>query len=230
MSKWYFSLSILFVSFSICAQPLVSTYSANAVDKNGNIQYTENYELTKNEKGESLKIKTTYLNLAGKKIAELESDFQNDPYIPETVFTDFRFNEKQTLHYDPKSKIIQMKLLDMKTGKFQEKKLKREDNMVSGQGFHNFILKNFELEKSDIKFIVLSKLDFFSFKLESSSSETPSNKRFVLKISNWLLRAMVQQITVDYRINDKTLLKFAGLTNIEADNRDSQILTIQYPL
>lgn len=226
----YVFLIILFFANNLFAEIITAKYSGEAFDKNNQLIYKENHEITKNEKGESLKIKTTYFNPAGKKIAELISDFKNDPFIPETEFRDYRFSEQQILHYDVASQIINMKIIDLKTGKTKEKNLKREEAMVSGQGFHNYILKHFDSPQSEIKFIVLPKLDYYSFKFETLPSENPLERKFILKISNWILRALVQKIEVDYRISDKTLLKFDGLTNIESDKRDSQILTIKYPI
>ena len=222
-------LLILFlISFSLKAEITVSKFSGDAVDKKGAVVYRENQEITKNEKGESLLIKTKYFDPKGVLIAEVESDFKYDLFIPETVFIDHRFKERQELHYDVQTKMINMKVIDEK-GKVKEKNLKREDDMVSGQGFNNYILKNFDAPKSDIKFIVLPKLDYFSFTFEPQAGDKPTEKKFVLKISSWILRALVQKIVVDYRISDKTLLKFYGLTNIESDQHDSQVLTITYP-
>lgn len=232
MSKLKFiALFFFFISAQIRAEQtdtLSIKYSADAVDSKNTIQYKETHEVLKKETGEVILIQTKYHSPAGQLIAELESDFKLDPFIPETVFFDHRFKEKQELHLNIESKTIQLKITDL-DGKVKEKTFPRKDNMVSGQGFHNYILKNFESKTSEIVFIVLPKLDYFSFQVEATPPAKETEKRFSLKISNWLLRAIVSKLTVDYRIQDKHLVRFDGLTNIESDKRESQILTINYP-
>ena len=223
-------LNLLLITLSIFSNVQAGTIKRTgiAVNDKQEIVYTENQELTTNDKGESQFIKAQYYSPNKKLIAEITSDFKYDPYLPETVFHDYRFNEQQELHFDPLTQMITLKFIDSKN-KEKQKIIKRENNMVAGQGFHNYIVNNFESKHLDIKFIVLPRLDYYSFQLDSSQGDNPNQKTFTLKISNWILRSIVQKITVDYRISDKTLLKFNGLTNIESDTSDSQILTITYP-
>lgn len=218
------------ISSSLFSQDNVKMMG-EAFDKNNKLVYTEHHEFTKLASGEITSIKTTYNNASGKLIAEVKSDFSKDPYIPDTVFIDHRFNEKQELSYDKDSQTVNMKVTDMNSGKSKTNSLKRADNMVSGQGFHNYIIKHFNEKKADIKFIVLPKLDFYSFYFEKEDSKVSGQKRFVLRISNWVLRALVKEIAVEYREKDFSLMSFEGLTNIDADNRESQILKIKmsYP-
>lgn len=204
--------------------------NGKALDKDNKLIYTEVHTFTRLPGGEISAIKTVYTNAEGREIASVESDFSKDPFIPDTVFKDKRFNELQELSYDKDKKLITMKITDSK-GKTKSNTLARTDNMVSGQGFHNYILKNFDAAKSDIKFIVLPKMDYYSFYFERQESKTPGQRRFVLKISSWVLRALVKEIVVEYREKDKALMLFEGLTNIDSDKRDSQILKIEmnYP-
>ncbi len=203
----------------------------DAYDSDNKLVYIETHNFKRLPSGEITAIKTTYHNPAGKLIAEVSSDFNKDPFIPDTIFIDHRFNEKQELSYNKDSKKISMKITDMNSGKSKSNDISRTDNMVSGQGFHNYILKHFDEKKADIKFIVLPKLDYYSFYFEQDAPKAEGQKRFILRISNWVLRAIVKEIVVDYRIKDHALLSFEGLTNIDSDKRDSQILKIKmsYP-
>ncbi len=202
-----------------------------AFDKNSKLVYIETHTFKKKPSGEITEIQTNYHNPEGKLIAEVASNFNKDPYIPDTVFTDHRFNEKQELTYDTASKTVNMKITDLKTNKSKSNSIPRTENMVSGQGFHNYILNHYDDKKSDIKFIVLPKLDFYSFYFEKAPSTVEGMRKFVLKISNWVLRALVKEIVVEYRDRDHTLMSFEGLTNIDSDARESQILKIKmsYP-
>ena len=223
-------LILLFFNFSVLAQETV-IMKGEAFNDENKLVYIENHTFKKLPSGEITDIKTTYHNPSGKLIAEVKSTFEIDPFIPETIFIDYRFNEKQELSYDKDSKLINMKITDMNTGKVKSNSIKGQDNMVSGQGFHNYILKHYDDKRSDIKFIVLPKLDYYSFYFEQEASKTSGYKRFVLKISNWVLRAIVKEIVVEYKNSNHSLMSFDGLTNINSDKNDSQILKIKmsYP-
>ena len=229
--KVFFKLSfLLFFSFSVVAQETV-IMKGEAFNDDNKLVYVENHTFKKLPSGEITDITTTYHNPSGKIIAEVKSTFLIDPFIPDTIFIDHRFNEKQELSYDKDSKMINMKITDMNSGKIKTNSIKRQDNMVSGQGFHNYILKNYNEKRSDIKFIVLPKLDYYSFYFEQGPSKTYGYTRFVLKISNWVLRAIVKEIVVEYKNKNHSLMSFEGLTNIDSDQKNSQILKIKmsYP-
>ncbi|MBC7714374.1 MAG: hypothetical protein H7177_13600 [Rhizobacter sp.] len=224
-------LFVLFVTMSGFAEtPVNVIMKGEATNSKGKLVYTESHTYKKLSSGEITEIQTKYHNAEGKLIAEVSADFTKDAFIPDTVFIDHRFSEKQELTYDKDSKMVTMKLTD-KNGKVKTNTIARTDDMVSGSGFHNYILKHYDAKKSDIKFIVLPKLDYYSFFFQKEPSETTGQRKFVLKISSWVLRALVKEIVVEYRDADHVLMSFEGLTNIESDSHDSQILKIKlsYP-
>ena len=220
----------LFISTASFAQEKL-VMKGDAFNSKNKLVYVETHSYTKLPSGEITDINTKYHNPNGKLIAEVVSDFSKDPFVPDTIFNDYRFQEKQELTYNKDTKIITMKITDLKNNKSTSDTLKRTDNMVSGQGFHNYILKNFDKDKADIKFIVLPKMDYFSFYFQKEKAKTEGIRKFALKISSWVLRALVKEIVVEYRESDKSLVLFDGLTNIDDDNRGSQVLRIQmsYP-
>ncbi len=221
---------LLLLNFNVQAQETV-IMKGEAFNGDNKLVYVENHTFIKLPTGEITDIKTTYHNPSGKLIAEVKSTFEIDPFIPNTVFIDHRFNEKQELSYDKNTEMINMKLTDLNSGKVVSNSIKRQDNMVSGQGFHNYILKHYDDKRSDIKFIVLPKLDYYSFYFEQEASKTSGYRRFVLKISNWVLRAIVKEIVVEYKNSNRSLMSFEGLTNIDSDQKKSQTLKIKmsYP-
>lgn len=221
---------LFFLSSSVIAQETV-TMRGEALNSENKLVYIENHTFKKKLNGEITDIKTIYQNASGKIIAEVSSTFAKDPFIPDTIFIDHRFNQKQELIYDSESKMINMKITEMNSGKSKTNSIKRQENMVSGQGFHNYILNNYDQKRSNIKFIVLPKLDYYSFYFEKVVSENEGLRFFVLKISNWLLQVIVKEIIVEYRDKDRSLISFEGLTNIDSDEKKSQILKIKmsYP-
>lgn len=230
MKKLFFSFCLLLISTLAVAQESV-IMKGEAFDKNNKLVYMITHYLKRFPTGEITEKKTTYHNVAGKLIAETKSNFSKDPFIPDTIFIDYRFNEKQELSYNKDSRMISIKITDMNSGKTKTNDFKRADNMVSAQGLHNYILKNFNEKNADIKFIVLSKLDYYSFYFEQGPPQAPGQKRFILRIANWVLRTLAKEIVVDYREKDHALLSYEGLTNIDSDEHDSQILKIKmtYP-
>ena len=221
------AFSILFMALNLNAEVLTNvSMKGEAYNSKGQLAYIETHTFKKLPSGEITEIQTKYHNADGKLIAEVESTFSKDPFIPDTVFIDHRFNEKQELNYDKTSKTVTMKLTD-KDGKVKTNSIPRSENMVSGQGFHNYILKHYDDKKSDIKFIVLTKLDYYSFYFEKESSKVEGQRKFILKVSNWVLRALVKEIVVEYRDIDHSLMSFSGLTNIDSDSHDSQIYNIK---
>ena len=114
--KLFFLLSF---SFSLMAQETV-IMKGEAFNDENKLVYIENHTFKKLPSGEITYIKTTYHNPSGKIIAEVESTFSKDPFIPDTTFIDHRFNEKQELSYDKDSKTVHMKLTEMNSGKIKE--------------------------------------------------------------------------------------------------------------
>lgn len=178
--------------------------------------------------GDIREIKTTYHNARQELIAEMQSDFNRDAFIPDTVYIDHRFNEKQEVKLDQEKDQVILSLTDLKTQKVKTKILNREKNMIAGQGLHNFIIKNFEEQKMAIKYIVLARRDYFSFKLAIVPSPLKDHRRFEMKMANWLLQKLVKEITVDYHIKDKALMVFQGQSNVETDDRKTQDVRINY--
>lgn len=97
-----------------------------AFNEDNKLVYIETHTFKKLPTGEITEIRTTYNNAAGKLIAEVESKFTKDPFIPDTVFIDHRFNEKQELIYDKDTQMINMKLTDMNTGKSKSNSIQKK--------------------------------------------------------------------------------------------------------
>ncbi len=221
-------ICVLFLVLLTSLHAQTITMKGEAVDKSGTLVYSELHTMDMKPNGELAKIKTKYFSPDKNLIAEISSDFSKDPVIPDTVFQDFRFNEKQELNLDPVNNKITLSITNLKNNETKSKTLTKMPNMVSGQGFHNYIIRNFNTPKSDIKFIVLPKLDYFSFTLVKTGSPIKDAERFELKMSNWLMRKLVKEITVDYHSKNKNLLVFTGLTNVDSANRETQDLKITY--
>jgi hypothetical protein len=231
MKNLFLSFCLLVMSSIVLAQEKDVIMKGEAFDKDNKLVYVETHHQKRLPTGEVTSVQTKYHNPTGKLIAEVSVNFSKDLFTPDTVFIDYRFNEKKELIYNVASKKISMKITNLTSGEVKNSEIERTDNMFTRQGFHNYILKHFNETQLDVKFIVLSKLDYYSFYLEQAPPMAEGQRRFILKISNWVLKAVIKEITVDYRIKDHALLTYEGITNIQTDNGDSQMLKIKmsYP-
>lgn len=181
------------------------------------------------------KVITTYTNSSGKEIAKLTSIFNSNSQLPDTEFIDLRTGNKE---------LTSLKGNDYKittissAGKKKEGTLSVKDNLVCGQGYHNYIIKNldsFKLnEKRELKFIIPSMRDYFTFDLTYLGALNKDNQdevTFRLDITNWILKMFADKIQVTYSKKDKVLLRYEGLTNLQNDKGDNYdaILTYSFP-
>ena len=103
--------------------------------------------------------------------------------------------------------------------------------MVSGQGFHNFIINNYttlQKEKRKIYYVVPAfRLDF-GFEIEPISSSNKNQSSFRLEIKNKLLALIASHITVTYQNDSKRLLVYDGLSNVSNDRGGQYNAKIEY--
>ena len=181
------------------------------------------------------KVVTTYTAPDGKEIARLTSIFNGNPQLPNTEFIDKRTGIKEitTLKGDE----YHITTISSK-GKKKEGSLDVKNNLVCGQGYHNFIIANMDSfkvgETRELRFIIPSMRDYFTFDLTylgPLNKEKPDEVTFRLDITNWILKMFADKIQVTYSKKDKVLLRYEGLTNLKNDKGDQYdaILTYTFP-
>ncbi|MCR9206053.1 MAG: hypothetical protein NXH75_15830, partial [Halobacteriovoraceae bacterium] len=181
------------------------------------------------------KVITTYTDASGKEIAKLTSTFKENSQLPDTEFVDMRNGYKETTTL--KGKKYEIQTTDTK-GNTKTGKIKLDDNLVCGQGYHNYIIQKLDSfkvgEKRELKFIIPSMRDYFTFDLTylgALNKEKPDEVSFRLDITNWILSMFADKIQVTYSKKDKVLLYYDGLTNLknaEDDQYDAKI-TFSFP-
>lgn len=181
------------------------------------------------------KVITTYTAPDGNEIAKLTSIFNGNSQLPNTEFVDRRngYKEITTL----KGNEYHITTISPK-GKKKEGSLDVENNLVCGQGYHNFIIANMDSfkvgEKRELRFIIPSMRDYFTFDLTflgPLNKDNPDEVTFRLDITNWILKMFADKIQVTYSKKDKVLLRYEGLTNLKNDKGDQYdaILTYTFP-
>ena len=223
---------LLFVSaFSILVSSTVQALTLKGVAKSldgKTTLYTELHQIVLNEKGENLKIDTSYAKPDGDVFAKMTSDFSKNKTVPIIFFEDLRFKKKEELTFDEDGKKMTLKVV--KNGKTEQQSFPIKENMVVGQGFDNFVKINFEklIKKTiGISFGVLAKLDFFNFtaKFRGEPKETAN---FGINIDNIFLKLFLSELQVEYDTKTKQLVRYKGLSNLVTDSGDDQNVLIDY--
>lgn len=200
-------------------------------NKNNKHVYTEEHSVK--YEGERVKeVFTLYKDPNGKEVASLKSVFKNNFHLPDTHFIDKETGYEEITRLEGDKFIIKTK--DPKKG---EKKgdLSTKGNIVCGQGYHNYIIENlnkFKIgEKSELKFVIPSMRDYFTFDLTYLGPVDPKKPDHVslrLDITNWILKMFADKIQVTYSKKDKTLIAYNGLTNLTDKNDDQYDAKISY--
>jgi hypothetical protein len=218
---------ILLMSQNTQGQDLFGT--ANDL-KTGEFRYFERHAISRGEDNLTKMIRADYLNKDGQVFASMTSNFSEDSFLPEISFQDSRFSISETQSYNVKQKKLVL-LKSEKNREPQKKELTVVDNMVSGQGFNNFLLANFDhFAKKAIhfNFVVLSKMDFYRFEVVHSQNANADERSFSLSPGNFLFRMFSHPIEVAYDLRSKRLLRYKGLSNILSDSGKSQEVLITY--
>ncbi len=224
---------LLFIFLSSLAHAL--EFKGKAYDQEkGQLIYIEKHKTVDDANGFNQLIETQYTDPDGKVMATIQSDFKKDLVIPDVIFVDSRFGFKDEQIYDPDTKIVKITRTNDKTGKIEKNEFKVKKNMLGGQGFNNFLVKNFDqlLDKKSIpvQFIVLSSRDFFEFKIQLSGNTKlePDQVEFGLSISSYFLKVFVNDIQTIYSKTSKRLLTFRGLSNLSNDKGKPYNVRIEY--
>ena len=207
-------------------------FEGRAYDKSDNLFYIEKHVVEYEKNQYSVKnINTKYKKPSdNSEFAQINSSFVFGDYVPESTFYDKRHNIKKILKRNGKEIIIEHR--NYKTDKvIKEKKLMYSSNMISGQGFHNFIVEKMfkeEISKEvEIKFLLIDKLDYFTFTVSKVGQSKDKITQFKLNVKSSLLKLFVDEINVFYN-DKKQLVRFSGLTNIPTDRGSTLELDIKY--
>lgn len=190
--------------------------------------YTEKHFPTSLSDGSYSTLKTEYIDDRGKLFSEISSDFSMDPFVPNVFFKDNRFNLIENISKDKGGNKLKIERDDKKNRKVSY--LETKPTSILGQGFHNYIIKNFDnilKDEVDVHFIISSKSDQYHFKMYLAKK---SENEVIIrgKIDNFFLRAFVKEIELTYAVPSKRLLKFKGLSNLDDDQGNSQNVEILY--
>lgn len=221
--KFYF-ITLIFFTQRAMAEILLGI----AKNQKNEIVYTEKHTIEIDENNLNRKIQVEYSDASKKIFATMNSDFSKNRFIPDTIFEDFRFKSKITMHLNEDKIIFE----EFKNGiSIRKKSIPYQNDMVASQGFDNFIRSNItKLQKSDLEFSfgVLDSFDFFKLKGYKNAKTTEKLTEYGIKASSWILNLFAEELRVVYDDVTLRLQSFKGRSNILDDTGKPHNVLITY--
>ncbi len=202
-------------------------YWGEARRNSGEIAYTEKHTILKDTKKIIRSTTEYFLKDKKTKIALLESDYLLDSKKPTYRFKDLRSGYQEGLRHIDGEYYAYVK----KDGEKEKSKLiSSTDTLFSCQGWHYYLVKNFEIfegKSADLSLILPSQLDYFKFKITGSRA-VDGMVVAKLEISNWFLRLVAPSLKLVYDKKNSRLVKYEGVSNLLTDQGEQQNVTIKY--
>ena len=171
--------------------------------------------------------KTEYYNQKNDNFAEMISDYSQNTKVPTYIFKDFRTDYTEGIKVIGKKYFMFRKI---KNSQEEIKEIQLKESYFAGQAWHYYIIKN--LNKVDfnnftMKLILPGRLDVYSFQFKKTSHEKNILK-IKLEFKSWFLRLFASHFNLSYDTENKKILSFNGISNIQDNNGKTQNVTIIY--
>lgn len=219
---------ILMSFFIFSVKTSAETIEGIARLENGEFAYRELQKITRDKSGDIEKIETTFFTEEGRPFASINSDFRKNKYIPDTIFSDQRFDETTTTTVIDGN--IEFKFFK-KNNLNKTSSLKLDGLMVTDQGFQNLIRDQIligENKSKTVHFVVTPRADYFRFKVSEAPPAKDSERLITIEPENFLLRMFVSKIYLSYSDLGKNLRRFQGISNINSNKNENQVVDIAY--
>jgi hypothetical protein len=204
------------------------TFVGKAANSQGILEYVE-YHTVKYENGKVSESQTIYYDANNNKIGELISEYAFGPQFGSYDFRDIR------AQYQDGAKVSGDRILLFRKKSpeddVEEVYLAKEKDQIVGQGFHQFIVHNLERiaqgEVIHIRLVLPSRLDQYEFRIRKRKVD--GDTLYIrLEIDNWLLRLFAPHVDVEYDQENRRLLRYEGISNLEAASGKHKKVTITY--
>lgn len=211
-------------------------YSSRAYNKaDGKYIYSEQHKeiYSGNRIIESV---TKYLNTANKPLSERVMKFSDDLSKPSFVLNDFRTGYMEGAEILKNNK-VKVYTRETYNDPLQEKIVTVAEPFVIDGGLTFFFRKNWDRlmagETIEFNFIAPAKLDYYRFRVSKSSITTIANRKGLklkLEINNFILRQFVSPVYITYALDNKDILYYEGISNINDDNGKSYSVRIDFSM
>ena len=212
----------------------VKTYTSEARNlANNKIIYNEFHE----EKFSDGKIEvsiTKYKDLSNNLISKRVMNFGDDLTKPDFKLEDFASGYIEGAEVVAKNKVKVFTRKDSNSTIETEMLTVDEPYVIDG-GLTYFFIKHWDNlmkgKTEEFNFITPSKLDYFSFRVYKDSITTVGGRkgmRLILEPSSFILRAFVDPIIIVYALDNKDILYYKGISNVNDENGKSYSVEINY--
>jgi len=218
------ALSLLITSSAVAEGGTVERYEGVAETPSGQFLYRERHEVTE-VGGKPERALTVYYDRAGKEIARLSSDFRRSPYAPTYRFKDARSGKQESVEVRGRSVQVDY------GGERKSLAVPADETLVVGQGLHHFVrlnLARLSRETLTVRFAVPSRFDTYTFRVRPLDPPSPGVVRLRIEIDSWLMRQLAPNLEVDYELATRRLLRYRGVSNVEASDGSTQKVVIRY--
>jgi hypothetical protein len=222
---WAAAISLLGV-FTALAD--VERVYGRAVNADGKLVFLEEH-IVRYEKDRIATLKTIYYDANSKKIGEQASDFSYGPQFGSYDFKDER------LRYSDGARVMSNRILiycqETPQADIKKKYLKRESDQIVGQGFHHFILSNFDaLMRGDIisaKLVLPAHMDQFDIRI-SKNKIANGRLKIRIELDNWFLRLFMPRVEAEYDLSKRRLLSYRGFSMVADESGKNVPVTVSY--
>ena len=199
-----------------------------AVNAHGDLVFVEEH-IVRYENDRIAALKTIYYDADSKKIGEQVSDFSHGPQ-----FGSYDFNDER-LRYNDGARVMSNRILiyckETPQADIQKKYLKRESNQIVGQGFHQFILANFNaLMQGDVitaKLVLPARMDQFDIRILKNKIEA-GRLQIRIELDNWFLRLFTPRVEAEYDLDTRRLISYRGFSLIADESGKNVPVTVFY--
>jgi hypothetical protein len=199
-----------------------------AVNADGHLVFLEEH-IVRYENDRIAALKTIYYDADWKKIGEQASDFYHGPQFGSYDFKDER------LRYSDGARVMSNRILiyckETPHADIKKKYLKRESDQIVGQGFHHFILSNFDaLMRGDIisaKLVLPAHMDQFDIRISKSKIEN-GRLKIRIELDNWFLRLFTPRVEAEYDLDKRRLISYQGVSMVADESGENVPVTVVY--
>lgn len=160
--------------------------------------------------------------------------FSDDLFKPEYELNDFRSGYREGSELLPNKK-VKVYTREAFNGPVKEKILTVEEPFVIDGGLTYFFVKNWERLMNNetilFNFFAPAKLDYFKFRVSKSEITSVGGRKGIklkLEINNIILRQFVSPIYITYALDNKEILYYDGISNVNDENGKSYSVKIDF--
>lgn len=212
----------------------IKTYTSKAMDiKSEQHVYSEFHE-EKFDGARIVKSVTKYKDTQNKVLSERIMNFSNDLTKPDFELNDFRSGYIEGAELLGKNN-VRVYTRENFDDKLEEKLIKVDDPFVIDGGLTYFFRENWadlmNNKTVEFNFIAPAKLDYYRFRVSKSAIVDVGNRKGMqlkLEINSFILRAFVDPILITYALDNKEILHYKGISNVNDESGKSYNVKIDF--